>query len=316
MADDLLALADVLLINDSNNADISVSDVLNKAPFLSQLTTVEATNGDLHKYLKYTQAPVVGYRAVNDGRDFDSSVSTQEVITLKILDASFAIDKAQADSSNLGPEGLIRREATYHLQQAFFKAEVQALMDSDANGPDGLAAVLGAHSLSHAAMVYDVDTANTATGNVHTSVFFVRTALNGVAFVLGNGTSIDIGESMVQDMVGANGHFPVYYTPISIYTGLQLGSLYDSARIVNVSTGSDGVKLTDDHLYRALKLFEVSMQPTHCVMNRAALEQLRDSRTATNVTGAPAPRPTEIEGIPIVVVDSIPSNLAFIDTTP
>jgi len=35
------------------------------------------------------------------------------------------------------------------------------------------------------------------------------------------------------------------------------------------------------------------------------LKQLRDSRTATNVTGAPAPRPTEVEGIPIIVTDAI-----------
>ena len=42
-------------------------------------------------------------------------------------------------------------------------------------------------------------------------------------------------------------------------------------------------------------------------MNRNALRMLRNSRTAVNATGAPAPRPTEVEGIPIVVTDGIGS---------
>jgi hypothetical protein len=34
-------------------------------------------------------------------------------------------------------------------------------------------------------------------------------------------------------------------------------------------------------------------------MSYRSLRQLRDSRTATNAVGAPAPTPTDVDGIPI-----------------
>jgi hypothetical protein len=40
-------------------------------------------------------------------------------------------------------------------------------------------------------------------------------------------------------------------------------------------------------------------------MTRRSRGQLRNSRTATNATGAPAPMPTEVGGVPIEVTDSL-----------
>ena len=89
MADDYLALADMLVINDSNNADIEPRELLDDAPLVAALNGVIASNGHLHKYNRVTGAPVVGFRAENDGREHDSTVRTQITETLKILDASF-----------------------------------------------------------------------------------------------------------------------------------------------------------------------------------------------------------------------------------
>jgi len=88
---------------------------------------------------------------------------------------------------------------------------------------------------------------------------------------------------------------------------LQLGSKYSAARIANVETALD-----DDKIYEALSLFPASLQPTHICMNRTALKLLRASRTSTNATGAPAPRPTEVEGIPIIVSDQIVQTEAVV----
>jgi hypothetical protein len=92
--------------------------------------------------------------------------------------------------------------------------------------------------------------------------------------------------------------------PITAWYALQFGSYVTSAvRIANIDAGSNTV--TDDLLYSGLEIFPAGRQPNLCVMNRRSLEQLRDSRTATNVTGAPAPRPSSIENIPIVVTDGL-----------
>ena len=40
------------------------------------------------------------------------------------------------------------------------------------------------------------------------------------------------------------------------------------------------------------------------------MRELRESRTATNAVGTPAPTPTDYEGMPLVVVESISNTEA------
>jgi hypothetical protein len=107
---------------------------------------------------------------------------------------------------------------------------------------------------------------------------------------------------IIQKTDTASKLYPALYCPVTGYCGFQIGGAYSAARICNVETA-----LTDDDIYSALALFPASRQPNMIVMNRKALSLLRASRTSTNATGAPAPRPTEVEGIPIVVTDQISS---------
>ena len=69
-----------------------------------------------------------------------------------------------------------------------------------------------------------------------------------------------------------------------------------------------------DHRLALLpQLFGSGNQPTHIYMNRDSLELLRSSRTATNQTGAPAPRPTSVEGIPVLQTDGILNGEAVVN---
>mgnify|MGYP004281372961 FL=1 len=126
MADAFLTLSDLTTINDANLADRDISDLLDDAPLLARLAA-DVVPGTDHKYVKETSAPVVGFRAVNDGLENTKSADTLVTINLKILDASFAIDKALADAYIGGPEAYIGREAARHLKSAFFHAEKQIL---------------------------------------------------------------------------------------------------------------------------------------------------------------------------------------------
>jgi hypothetical protein len=117
--------------------------------------------------------------------------------------------------------------------------------------------------------------------------------------------NIEIGEPTMQRVLGSStGVYPAWMVPIMGWYALQFGSyVTDAVRLANFDAGSNTVD--DDALYGGLQIFPSGRQPNFCFMNRRSLEQLRDSRTATNATGAPAPRPTEIEGIPIVVTDGL-----------
>ena len=108
-----------------------------------------------------------------------------------------------------------------------------------------------------------------------------------------------------QSTAAASPVYSAYWVSVCGYAGFQIGGAFSAARICNIETALD-----DDDIYNALSLFPSARQPNLIVMNRKSLRLLRESRTAVNPTGAAAPRPTDIEGIPIVVTDSVKSTEA------
>lgn len=301
MANDYFALADLLVINDSNNSDIDVRDLLDDAPLVAALSAVTASNGTLHKYVSVTGAPVVGFRSANDGREYDSTVRTQRSDTLEILDASFDVDIELAKSYRGGRDALIRMEAIEHLRAAFFKLEQQILSSAGGGGASGFTGLPGETSLDQVADPMVISAGGTT---ALTSVYLLRTGPADVSMVAGNEGNISIDETVVIQKAGSvTGFYPAYFTPISAYMGLQVGSIYSAGRIANLDAGSN--TLNDDRIASALSEFPSSRPPNLIVMNRRSLGQLRASRTATNVTGAPAPFPAEAFGIPIIVTDGL-----------
>jgi hypothetical protein len=126
MSADLLPLSDFLTINGAGLADLAVSDVLNKSPFVAQCYAQTASDGTVHKYPKEIAAPVVGFRAVNAGRDHDHSEDELVTLSLAILDAAYHVDKKLADGwKKGGPEAYLARESARHLRAAFFAFERQ-----------------------------------------------------------------------------------------------------------------------------------------------------------------------------------------------
>jgi len=300
------SLADLVKINDMNLADLDITDLLNEAPLLAALAADVASNGTEHKYLKETAAPVVGFRAANDGRENDRSVDTLVTITLQILDASFAVDKALADGYRRGAEAYLAREGRRHLKAAFFHAERQ-LIRGTVNDAAGFTGLLNATTIDAVADAMVVNAGST-TANAQTTVLAIRTNDDGndCTLITGNDGNIMMGDSTVQRLAGATGFYPGYFTPVSGWLGLQIGSAQSVGRIANLAANAT---LDDDMISTLISRFPAERQPTMLVMNRTARRWLQQSRTATNATGAPAPFPTEAFGLPIVVTDAIPDNL-------
>jgi len=313
MPDAFLTLADLVKLNDQNLADIEVTDLLDDAPLMRTLAADVASNGTDHKYTAEDGAPVVGFRAPNTGRENAKSSDRLVTINLKILDASFSVDKALADAFRRGPDAYIAREARRHLKAAFFAAEKQFINGTGVDA-DGFSGMADATNLDHSDDDKVVDAGGT-TADTGSSVWLLRTNDMGtdVTAITGEDGQIEIGESVVQAVedVANGGRFTGYHTPIMGWLGLQVGSIHSIARIANLTEDADK-GLTDLLVYRALELFPAAKQPNLIVMNRRSLRQLRESRTATNTTGAPAPRPTEVEGIPIVTTDAITSTEALL----
>lgn len=313
MAHDPAALADLVKVNDMNISEADVSDLLQGAPFISALAAETASNGTDHKYLKETGAPVVGFRSVNDGRDHDSSEDTLVTINLKILDATFHVDRAVADSyTKGGADGWIAREARRHLRAAFAKGEKQLIYgtDDDSDGFTGLADASTIDAVADAMVV----NAGGSTADTQTSVFAIRSVPEGndCTLIVGQDGNLEIGDRYEQLMQGATGHFPTYVTPIYAWMGLQIGSAYSVGRIANIHPSDANAQLDDDKISDLLSLFPADRPATHLVMNRSARKMLQQSRTATNTTGAPAPFPMESFDVPIITTDQIVSTEAVL----
>lgn len=293
-------------------SDAQVSDLMNGAPLVAALPAEESSDGTTHKYSKEVGAPVVGFRLENKGRDFSNDSDQIVQVALKILDWSFAGDKAVADAWRRGGrEAFLARKGLRTSKAALFAYEKQIFYGSgeDALGFVGLIDSL--NTLAHE-MVVNATGAAAGTGS---SVYALRLGADDVQGIYKgdeNGKAMDMGDTIVQNMVDSEGkNLPMYYTPACTWLALQIGGLRSVGRLCNLTT-EENKTLTDDMLYELLERFPGDKKPTHLAMTRRSRGQLRKSRTATNATGAPAPIPTEVDGIPIVVTEALVNTEAIV----
>jgi hypothetical protein len=304
MANDFPAVSD-LLADALDLSGAEISNVLDASPLVARLPFVQASNGTTHKYTTFTQNPVVGFIAENTGRDFDHSIDVIVTATLKILDFSFAVSKPTADAWRQGgASNFIAREGLRHLRSAMYTLESQIINNTDSS--NGFVGLSGLSTLNGTGDAMVVNAGGTAAGT-GSSVWLLREGdMEGVCGVYkGDGPMVEMGETIVQNFLDGDGkNYPAYYTPGTAWYGFQIGGAYSVSRIANL-TADVGKGLTDDLLYEAYSRHPIGQAPTVVVMNRRSLAQLRDSRTATNPTGLPAPYPTDWNGLPIIVTDAI-----------
>jgi hypothetical protein len=208
------------------------------------------------------------------------------------------MDKANATVHRGGSDAAMAGELEQHLRQAFFVLEQQVLGGNDeaeATGFIGLADERDA--------LADAMTIGAGGSTALSSVYLIRTRNDGVAVVAGHDGNIEVGAVTEIMADGATGHFPALFQSVFGWYCLQLGNIHSVARIANIDAGANS--MDDDLFYQALETFPSDQQPDFVVMNRRSQSQIQQSRTATNATGAPAPRPTDIEGFPIIVTEGI-----------
>ncbi|QDV23581.1 major capsid protein [Aureliella helgolandensis] len=307
MADSLMTLADIALLNDVSVEDYGATDIFLDAPVLRILPAQTASHGTDHKYLKHVTAPTVGFRAPNAGRDHSKTGRVWVTETLKILDATFHLDAMIAKSNPKGEAFVMAMEAMMHLRAAMKAAERQIFYGTaqDAGGFLGLADNVGLNKIDDDMVL----TAGGTSTGVFGDVWMIRATSDfaNCAVILGNSGNIAIEpweRQLVSD--GDGKQFPALFQEIDGWLGLQVGGAKSVARLVNLNLadGASANTLTDDLLANLMELFPEEAPPTHIVMNKRARKQLMQSRTATNATGAPAPLPTEYEGVPIVTTSA------------
>lgn len=314
MADTLTTLAELVLFNSADVNPAEMTNILNGAPVLSALHAMPSSNGTLHKYNIETGAPVVGFRAVNDGADYTAGSSTQTSVTLKYLDAKVIEDAAECQSYKGGAEAWMDHRTKRVLRQALYVYEKQVWYGTVHGSSDGFAGLANDANYNGSGDALVVNAGGT-TATTGSSVWLLCSTPDDAAFALvgagdpaingGNNINFTISETFRSMVLGANSKsMTALCRDAGAHLGIQVGSKYACVRIANL-TADSGKGLTDALLEDAMALFPSSMQPTVIAMSRRSRKQLRKSRTTYSPTGSPAPNPVEFDGVPIYVTDSI-----------
>lgn len=302
-------LLDIAKLNGSDAVVGLIEENLTYSPELEKIP-VRTIKGTSYKIVLRESYPGVGFRSANEGVTGGQSVFSNRLAECFIIDGQIRVDKAVADAYEDGASAWMAIEASGVTKQAFIEVGSQVFYGTsvDSKGFPGLTEV---HTALNNGIVLDAGGTTAATGS---SVWGVKFGPDGVQFVFGQGTTLNLGDWMTQQVTDSNSKLYTAYTNgLTGWVGLQIGSKYSIGRLKDAT--EDSTKgVTDARLGELLSKYPVGYRPDAWFMSRRSAYQLQSSRSSTvNATASKsssgsevwAPLPTESNGIPIVVTDSI-----------
>ncbi len=330
-----MAQATLLDIAKLNGNDATVGLIEENLTYAPELMVVPARTirGTSYRTVARDTYPGVGFRLANQGVTYTKSTFLNRLHECYIFAANVRADVAVANAYEDGPEAWkaieaagVMKSAMIEIGQQFFYGNTagNAAIANDAKGFPGLnsfhdAFVTELTARSITTIVVDAGGTTATTGS---SVYGVKFGDQGIQFLYGNNSAIQLGEwftQMVNDGV-SNSDYLAFIAAMTAWIGLQAANPYCIGRIKDC-TEDAGKGLTDSLAYDLLAKYPVGYTPDRWFMTRRSLRQLQKSRSVVLSSGAPnrtnaggvgsggqeivAPLPTEMCGIPITVTDSL-----------
>lgn len=275
-------------------------------------------SGTAYKTLVRTGFPTAQFRLPNEGVPRSKSTFENRTVECYLADSQVAADKAIADAWE--PGGV----AAYQMieAQGIFESIMRLIGKQVYYGNSAAAVQAGlGHSKGFPGFIdaYDPVTMEVdATGTTaKTSVWGVRVGLKDVHLIGGgnNSLSLTMPEWRVQTAYDSNNNaFTAYMNSVMGWIGMQVGSIYSLVRIKNIGT-DEGKGMTDGLAALADEKYPAGLRPDFYFMNRRSRRQLRESRqviaVAAGMQADSVPMPTDLDGIPIIVTDSISNAETF-----
>lgn len=302
-----MAVPTLLDIAKQNGSDAvaGLIDETSKACPEIRLGFARTIKGLSYKTLVRVGLPTVGFRNANEGVTPSVCSYINRTYETYIFNPRWECDKAVADRHEDGADAFIAMEASGIMEAAFQWLGSQFYYGAG-NDAKGFAGLLAAYDATN--MVVDATGTTASTGS---SVWAVKFGPKDVAWLYGDGGSLDMSELRTETLLDGNQKkFTGYVQEMLANPGLQVGSTRSIGRIKKLTEDS-GKGLTDSLLAQLLTKFPAGTVPDMFLMSRRSQEQLRRSRTATNETGTPVPPPTNAFGIPIYTTDSISNTEAL-----
>lgn len=307
-------LLDIAKLNGSDPVVGLIEENLTYAPELS-VVPARTIKGTSYKTVSRDTYPGVGFRAANAGVTYTKSTFLNRTHEAYIFSGNIRADVAIASAYEDGAEAFMALEASGVMKAAMIEIGQQFFygIANDAKGFPGLNAFHDAFSTELTARSVDtimVDAGGT-TATTGSSVYGVKFGTDGLQFIFGQGATFEMGEwfkQMVNDGTAGQDYL-AHVNSLNSWIGLQAANPYCIGRLKDAT--ADSTKgVTDAKLAELLSKYPVGYKPDVWFMTRRSAFQLQMSRTATSNTSGKgdnplAPMPTESNGIPIVVTDSL-----------
>lgn len=311
-----MAQATLLDISKLNGSDETVGLIEENLTYTPDVAALPARTirGTSYKIAVRTDYPGVGFRMANGGVTYGKSTFQNRMVECFILSGNVRADVAVASAYEDGTEAFKAIEASGVMKQALIELGQQLYYGTsvDSLGFPGFQAIHAAYAASMTAPI-TVDATGTS-ANAATSVYGVKFGPQDVQLIFGENKSLELGDwflQMVNDGTAGQDYL-AWVASLNAWVGLQVGSIYSVGRIKNL-TAETGKGLTDTLIATLLSKYPVGHRPDALFMNRQSLLQLQISRNpaVAYVGQVIAPMPTESNGIPIIVTDSIVNTEAI-----
>jgi len=288
-----------------------IEEINTVAPELDSLSgmPVNGTTYKIKKRISLPSAPV--FRNANEGSDIVSSVYEQGIGQCFFLDAQLRTDEmvvsaGQAEGNSpadiLADEAIgIVRQKLIHVGDSFYRGTT-----ADAKGFVGLQSL------------YDTTNCEvTATGasGAATSAWLVWNDPQGLHWKFGRNAGLQMGEWVRQQVTDANGKaYHAWTNNLSGWLGLFFGHTRSVVRVKLCTTAKPFSDALGAAAISKLPIFMRRSSGLKWFMNTACEFQLRNTRSTVSTAKTDsgilqfAPTPTECNGVPIVLTDSIPNT--------
>lgn len=310
-------LLDIAKLNGNDAVVGLIEENLTYAPELS-VVPARTVKGTSYRTVSRDTYPGVGFRNANGGVAYTKSTFLNRLHECFVFSGNIRADVAVMTAYEDGPDAFKTIESSGVMKQALIEIGQQFFygLDADAKGFPGLQAFHAAFSAelsarSIAPIVLDAGGTTASTGS---SVYGVKFGDQGLQFIFGNGAGLTLSDwfrQMVNDG-NAGQDYLAECASINAWIGLQAANPYCIGRLKDAT--ADSTKgVTDVKLAELLSLYPVGYKPDVWFMTRRSAFQLQSSRTATDPKKESpiGPSPTESNGIPIVVTDSLTNTEAL-----
>lgn len=311
MADEYLTLLDVTKRRETDATIGLVEDIQTYAPELATIGGRLIPGTHYRARVRTALKSNGAFRSANEGLNVGSSTYEQKRFDCFFFDSQIRVDEAvlrAATADGDSPEMILADEASGSIRASMISlgAQFYTGTTADAKGFPGMTSFLNSSQ--------DIDA-----GGSGNTVWLIQASLQGVHFIWGNNNGLVMGDWSRQALLDANSkQYFGMVNNLSGYIGLSCASKFAVGRVKNVDSTHAA---TDTLIAQCISKFPVGFKPNMILMNRDSAYWLQKSRSFTSITNAApgrggvsatgldvfAQHPTESNGLPIVVTDSITS---------